>query len=289
MSTMNTYTKKLIEINTSLKSCQKKEEKLLFHNPAYKKALRSYTSSWREKAEEKIPPKLEDTLKVAFAKAFELVFKDGKVLIDKTYDEDSLKKQYAKKRSALQGEGHDEGLNDIRKAEVKRYLASLGFATTEGVGLGLLGIGLPDVPILIANLIRTCMVEAKSRGFDPDRADEQSYMLALIQLVATPSGEREMVNRKLDAMGRAIDRGETSICLIENEIQATANTLSTAMLFSRFVMGLPIVGVAGGFYNTVVISQLHKLAEIKYEMRLLNRCKDDLIRQNRREQGENKQ
>ena len=45
------------------------------------------------------------------------------------------------------------------------------------------------------------------------------------------------------------------------------------LLFSRFVMGLPVVGVAGGLYNPVIVSQLHQLAEVKYEARLLKRVK----------------
>ena len=72
------------------------------------------------------------------------------------------------------------------------------------------------------------------------------------------------------------------------ELFAGARGLDIAMtmLFSRFVMGMPVVGVAGGLYNPVIISQLHQLAEIKYEIRLLERCKTDLVRQHQKRKGE---
>lgn len=283
---MADYKDRLIAINYELRDAKAQEQKLLFADPFWKKAVSKSTGPVREKIEEKIPEKLEDTLNNAFTAAFKMVFQEGKVLIKKTYDETKLKEEYAQKRVGAQVQGDRSLIQRLRKPSEKRHLKSLGVAATEGIGLGILGIGLPDIPILIGNMIRTCTVSAQGHGIDTDRRDEQVYMLRLIRLAAMPTEERERANKALDALGDAIDAGRNAQLDLEAEIQETAERLSMTMLFSRFVMGLPVVGVAGGLYNPIIISQLHQLAEIKYECRLLKRVKADLVRQHYKDKGE---
>lgn len=283
---MADYKERLVAINYELRDCQEKEQKLLFEDPFWKKAVSKTTGSVKAKIEDKIPEKLEDTLNKAFTAAFKMVFQEGKVLIKKTYNEETLKSEYADKRVGVQTKGDRSLIKKLRRPAEKRYFKSLGVAATEGVGLGLLGIGLPDIPILIGNMIRTCTVSAQSHGLDTDRKDEQVYMLMMIRLAAMPVEERAAVNRQLDALGDAIDSGKEIFLDLEAEMKETSERLSMTLLFSRFVMGLPVVGVAGGLYNPVIVSQLHQLAEVKYEARLLKRCKADLVRQYHKEKGE---
>lgn len=286
MIDMADYKERLVAINYELRDCQEKEQKLLFEDPFWKKAVSKTTGSVKAKIEDKIPEKLEDTLNKAFTAAFKMVFQEGKVLIKKTYNEETLKSEYADKRVGVQTKGDRSLIKKLRRPAEKRYFKSLGVAATEGVGLGLLGIGLPDIPILIGNMIRTCTVSAQSHGLDTDRKDEQVYMLMMIRLAAMPVEERTAVNRQLDALGDAIDSGKEIFLDLETEMKETSERLSMTLLFSRFVMGLPVVGVAGGLYNPVIVSQLHQLAEVKYEARLLKRCKADLVRQYHKEKGE---
>lgn len=204
---MADYKDRLVTINYELRDCREKEERLLFEDPFWKKAMAARTGNLRAKIEEKIPEKLEETLNTAFNAAFKMVFQEGKILIKKTYDADALKSEYAQKRVGVQTQGDRSLIKRLRKPSEKRYLKSLGVATTEGIGLGLLGIGLPDIPILIGNMIRTCTVSAQSHGLNTDRTDEQVYMLRLIRLAAMPTDERRVANRQLDALGEAIDAG----------------------------------------------------------------------------------
>ena len=192
---MADYKDRLVTINYELRDCKEKEERLLFEDPFWKKAMAARTGNLRAKIEEKIPEKLEETLNTAFNAAFKMVFQEGKILIKKTYDADALKSEYAQKRVGVQTQGDRSLIKRLRKPSEKRYLKSLGVATTEGIGLGLLGIGLPDIPILIGNMIRTCTVSAQSHGLNTDRTDEQVYMLRLIRLAAMPTDERRAANR----------------------------------------------------------------------------------------------
>lgn len=275
---MGVYKERLLAINYELRDLDKQEQRLFFADPYWKKVTGKYTMGWRENLEQKIPDKLEDTLCKAFVKAFKAVFHSGKTLIDKTYDSEALELEYRDMINGIAEKGDRTMLKKLRRGGNKRHFKAMGVATTEGVGLGLLGIGIPDVPVLIANLIRICTMSAKSHGVDIQQESEQLYMLLLIELVAKPTEERAAVNEKLNRLAKAIDQNETFAIDLQSQMDETAESLAAAMLFSHFVMGLPIVGVAGGLYNTVIVSQLHRLAEMKYQMRLLNRCKTDMVK-----------
>ncbi|MDO4923610.1 MAG: EcsC family protein [Peptococcaceae bacterium] len=285
---MGEYKDRLLALNYELRDLEKKEKTLFLEDSFWKKAAGKYTATWRDNLEEKIPDKLEETLRKAFVGAFKAVFRGGKTLIDKTYDSEALEAEHRAMLDDIAEKGDRSLLKKLRRSGGKRHLKAMGVATTEGVGLGLLGIGIPDVPILIANLIRLCTMSAKSHGVDVDCEAEQLYMLLLIELVAEPTEAREAVNEKLNQLSKAIDQGEHVHMNLSEQMTKTAEALATAMLFSHFVMGLPIIGVAGGLYNTVIVSQLHQLAEIKYQMRLLNRCKADIVRAYHSVKGENK-
>ena len=284
---MSDYIDRLVSVNQEIKAQEKKEAKLLYNTLVIKELGKQYTYGWRNKVEEKIPPQLEETLRKAFANAFLMIFQKGQGLIDKTYDAEKLKKEYVQKRVAMQAQGDRSTINKTRHQGKIRYLKNIGFSTTEGIGLGALGIGLPDIPIFIGNLIRTCSVAANSYGIDVQRKDEQLYMLKLIRMSVLPKDERKSFNQEIEAFSKAIDRGEAVEVNLRAEIDLTANQLAEGMLFSHFVMGIPIVGVVGGLYNTVIVSRLQQLADLKYDMRLLKRCKYNLVQDYHREKGEN--
>ena len=284
---MSEYKERLLALNFELRDLEKKEKTLFFEDCFWKKVAVKYTANWRDNLEGKIPDKLEETLRKAFVSAFKAVFRGGKTLIDKTYNSEALEAEHRAMLDEIAEKGDRPLLQKLRYSGKKRHLKAMGMATTEGVGLGLLGIGIPDVPILIANLIRICSMSAKSHGIDVDQESEQLYMLLLIELVAQPTMAREAVNEKLNHLAQVIEQGENIQINLNTQMTQTAEALATAMLFSHFVMGLPIVGVAGGLYNTVIVSQLHQLAEMKYQMRLLNRCKADIVKAYHSVKGEN--
>ena len=80
---MADYKDRLVTINYELRDCREKEERLLFEDPFWKKAMAARTGNLRAKIEEKIPEKLEETLNTAFNAAFKMVFQEGKILIKK--------------------------------------------------------------------------------------------------------------------------------------------------------------------------------------------------------------
>ena len=283
---MNTYIDRLVDLNHELKSQREKEATLLYQDQAVKKAVAQRTDAWKNRVAEKVPDTLEDTLKKAFSSAFRMAFQAGSTFIDKTYDTDKLKKEYIKKRVVMQTQGDRFAIKKERQQGKMRHLKNLGFTATEGIGLGALGIGLPDIPILIGNLVRICRVTANSYGIDVQRQNEQIYMLMLIRIILLDNAARAELQKEMDTLSVSIEHGEAIVLDFDKEVEKTANQLAQGMLFSHFIMGLPIVGMAGGLYNTVIVSRLQQLAEVKYDIRLLERCKNNLVQEYHREKGE---
>ena len=59
----------------------------------------------------------------------------------------------------------------------KSKLLNSTISTFEGVGLGLLGIGIPDIPLFIAMILKTIYEIALSYGFNYEDEGEKIYIL----------------------------------------------------------------------------------------------------------------
>lgn len=70
-------------------------------------------------------------------------------------------------------------------------LCESGTALLEGVGLGILGIGLPDIPLFLGALLRGFYQIALSYGVDVRQDEEQIYLLLLLACAAVPQQEQQ--------------------------------------------------------------------------------------------------
>ena len=167
------------------------------------------SSAFQQKLEEKIPEKLEETLNTAFIKAFDLVFEKGTGLIEKTYNKDQQKTDYQVREYAA-------GLKESRKT-VKAFgrqsqgtrMKNLMISGVEGVGLGLLGIGLPDIPLFTAVILKSVYEIALSYGFEYESEKEQWFILKMIETALKKGEELERNNSLLNAWIDQNGIGET--------------------------------------------------------------------------------
>ena len=58
---------------------------------------------------------------------------------------------------------------------------------------------------------------------------------------------------------------------IDETLKETSNKISTYMLTSKFIQGLPIVGVVGGVTNFKTLHDISTIAKLKYKQRYLNK------------------
>ena len=118
------------------------------------RALAEKEGAWKAKLEEKVPEKVYTSLEQAFCKAFALVFEKGTGIIEKSYDRDALEKDYAVRDFAVQVKGDRRTLRRFPRENRGANAKNLLLSTVEGVGLGALGIGLPDIVLFVGMLLK---------------------------------------------------------------------------------------------------------------------------------------
>ena len=228
------------------------------------------SSALQQKLEEKIPEKLEDTLNKAFVKAFDLVFEKGTGIIEKTYHKEQQKMDYQVREYAA-------GLKENRKT-VKAFgrqsqaarVKNLAISSVEGVGLGLLGIGLPDIPLFTAVILKSVYEIALSYGFEYESETEQWFILKVIETSLQRGEALERNNRLLNAWIDGDADGET-VKGRKEQSRETAQALAEVLLYMKFLQGIPVVGAAGGAADVVYLKKITDYAELKYKRRFLKK------------------
>lgn len=256
-------------INRELNKLNKKENKLL--NKKENKIIKSKVSPISDKIEEKIPQKLKDTLESAFYNGFKLVLEKGSKYIEKLYNKDKIQLEHDVNNYSLDKKVTKKSIRVMDSQGKKSKLINSTISTIEGAGLGVLGIGLPDIPLFIAMILKTIYEIALSYGFDYESEEEKIYILNLINVALTNGEEKVICNEKLNEIEHRIDSNIEISNDLDLEIRNTSQVLSKSLLMAKFIQGLPIVGVLGSVTNYQVINKVSKYAGIRYKKRYLNK------------------
>ncbi len=117
-------------------------------------AQKAKPAGWKEMLENKIPDKVYAGLESAFCKAFSLVFKQGKAIIEKGFNKDEIHANQNIRDYAVQVKDGRKELQNVRKSTQKSDFLNLAVTTVEGIGLGALGIGIPDIVLFLGTLLK---------------------------------------------------------------------------------------------------------------------------------------
>lgn len=284
------------------KALEKKEERFITAARHQKEPLLN------RKLERFVPEKLEDTLNLAFYKAFELIFNRGTSIIEKTYRKEDMENTYKVNAYAAGLKESRKTMKAFSREAGKNKVRNLAAAGAGGIGLGALGIGLPDIPLFTGMVLKSIYETAISYGFSYDTAEEQCYILKLISTALSRGDAAESGNRSLDAMGRLIRTGtplsETALSgtplsgtfagqdglaalpggpeshdtasLCTSLMQQASHALSSELLYMKFLQGIPIAGIIGGMYDAVYLKRIADYADLKYKRRFLEKSNPDI-------------
>lgn len=242
--------------------------------------------------ERHIPDGLQDKLDVAFAKAFELIFQKGTGIIEKTYDREGIEEAFDKASLEAREYLSSNGLHRVSRNAGRSKARNLLLSGIEGIGLGAAGIGLPDIPIFAAVLLKGVYEVALHYGYDYDSETEKYFILRIIEVAllygADLDRENAEMNKWIDAEAQSAAGGASVYSmkpgragLPENydqaeQIRKSSSSLSTELLYMKFLQGLPIVGAIGGAYDAIYVQKVLAYAELKYHRRfLLSHDEDD--------------
>lgn len=250
-------------IEKNLKKIQRKEEKLLQKNGGG--LLKPLT----DKVEEKIPDGLYEKLQQAFYLGFKLVFEKGNAIIEKTYDREQLELTHRVYDESFKQLSPKKGLKALNKLANHGNWRNLGITALEGTGLGLLGIGLPDIPVFIGVVLKSVYEIALSYGYDYRKEDEQYFILKLLEGALATAEEREACNEQVDKLIGFFTSDVAIGYDLDLQLRKTADCFATDMLCIKFIQGLPLVGIIGGPSNVFYCKKISDYARLKYQKRYL--------------------
>lgn len=230
-------------------------------------AMKARPAGWKRELENRIPGKTYDGLVSAFSQGFSLVFKKGKKIIEVTYDKKSLKEQH-QSRSEAAAEGNRGALKQMRKSVRKSNSRNMTATTAEGIALGLLGVGLPDIVLFISTLLKGIYETALQYGFEYDTRREQYFILTMMKAALSTGSAWDRADREVESLMTQ----ETIVVTEEalnTQIRQTAEQFAVDMLLLKFIQGMPVVGFLGGAANPVYYRRVMKYVQIKYRKRYL--------------------
>ncbi|HEX3023279.1 MAG TPA: EcsC family protein [Lachnospiraceae bacterium] len=218
------------------------------------------------KLEKVVPQKLQETLNKAFSKAFELVFDKGTGIIEKTYGKEKFETSYKVNRYAAELDESRKNMRSFAKNADASNRKNLIISGVEGVGLGIIGVGLPDIPLYIAVVLKSIYEIALHFGFPYDTDEEKILILKIVQTALEQGEDLVKGNAEIDSL---IKNGFPKEIILKDQIQRTADTLSRELLYMKFLQGFPIAGVIGGISDSIYLKRITDYASIKYHKRFL--------------------
>ena len=135
------------------------------------------------------------------------------------------------------------------------------------MGLGVLGIGLPDIVLFIGFLLQSIYEVALKYGYDYNKTEERVLILKMMSAAIQKREKWLEADMEVDDFLKAKDIPDSFE--LEDQIGRTADDFALDMLVLKFIQGLPVVGVLGGLSNPVYYTKIMEYVQLKYHKRYL--------------------
>ena len=255
---------------------QKECSKLEKQEAAYlAKRIEKTDSKMTQFLEKKVPPNLQNTLNAAFSKAFYTVFEKGTGVIEKTYKKEELQKTYQINEYTAKVMGNRKSLKAFTKKASGTGNVNLLISGVSGIGLGVLGIGIPDSVIFTGLMLKSVYEIALNYGFDYEDEQEKRFILLLIQGALSYGKDLDEINKEVNFY--ILNGNFYRDMNMDSCINKTAGCLSGELLYMKFLQGIPIIGAAGGAYDAIYMKQVVKYAELKYRRRFYEKQRKSMV------------
>lgn len=240
---------------------QKKEQKFL------KEREEKKDSFLNQKLSERVPSKLQGTLDKAFAKAFGMIFDKGTDVIEKTYKKEELQKTYKINEYTDQIRQNKKTLKAFGKKAENSGRLNMLVSGAAGIGMGLAGLGIPDIPVFTGMILKSIYEIALNYGYEYESECERRFILMIIQGAVSYGQEMLETDASIDDYIINVEVPETYD--EKKQIEETAAKLSKELLYMKFLQGIPLVGAVGGIYDVIYLKRITDYAQMKYKKRFL--------------------
>lgn len=216
----------------------------------------------RTRLEAKVPQTVRHTLTSAFGAAFSAALA-GEPLLRRTASPKAEAQRLAQADRQLHA---PERFGSVRSTGRAAVVPAAAAAAVRGTGLGLLGIGLPDIPLFAASLLRSMGQIARGYGYGTSTRRERRIMLLMLEAALTDGPDYAGAAERLDQAMAGSPSGE----IPEQELSdRVAGKLADRLLYAKFLQGIPLAGAVGGVLDSRLTAQLLDYAALKYNRRFL--------------------
>ena len=116
---------------------------------------------------------------------------------------------------------------------------------------------------------------ALSYGYSYETEEEKVFILKLIQIAMLDGPDYLQANAEFNELiDQIVEDGDSLEGYRVDKVaqmKATAESLSTEMLYTKFLQGQMIVGIAGGIFDPIYINRISDYAVLKYRRRFLRK------------------
>lgn len=221
---------------------------------------------WKTEWKTRVPGKVYESLRVIFRKAFEIIFEKGTGLIEKTYKKEELSKDFRMRDFSIALNSRKDYFWLNARSDLNS-LATVLASAVEGVGLGALGIGMPDIVLFTSVVLRGCYETALRYGFSYDAPEEKYFILTVLEGSLLKGEAWDACSERADALLRSPHTPTEAE--MKEQMQHTADAFALDMLVSKFVQGIPVLGILGGLSNPVYYRKIQQYVRLKYQKRFL--------------------
>jgi len=250
------------QIKSELRKLAKSEERFISKNIPEKEV------KWKEKIDRYIPEKLGTTLNSAFCKAFTLIFEDGTGIIEKTYNKEKLGQDYKVNEYSAGLRNNKSSLKKFGKVAYGRKTANTAVSAAAGIGMGVLGMGIPDIPVFLAIILKSIYEIAINFGFGYETEEEQMFILKIIETSLCHGDSLMQGDMEINDWIQS-DGGILFMTGREEQVEKTSLVLSEELLYFKFIQGIPVIGITGGISDMVYQKKITDYAFLKYKKRFL--------------------
>lgn len=220
-----------------------------------------------QKIAEHVPEKLIDTLRAAFEKAVGLVFEKGSGVVMGEARREDRRQTYQVNEYAANLRETRKSLRTFSREASRAGQGSVLLSGAAGVGMGLLGVMLPDIPLVTAMLMKCVYETAESFGFPCDTERERIYALRVMETALSDGEDLRRGNQALETFSQT--GAWPDAVTLDGQVKATARRLASAMLYSKALQNIPLVGAVGGTGDLLCLRRVRRYAAIKYQKRFL--------------------
>lgn len=254
-----------------LKACETELKHVKKHERDMQRRAMKSGATWKAVVGGSIPDKVYDGLQEAFAKAFGIIFDEGVGIIEKTYNKKELADDFFVDNFVVDTKMSARDLRKIREKAKSSEMVNSLITTVEGVGLGLLGIGIPDIVIFLGFIMKSVYETALKYGYEYETPRERYFIL---KLMSASLKKREKWIRADMEIDELISKGTQNLPVpapdaLAEQQDLTAEDFALDMLVTKFIQGLPIIGAVGGLCNPLYYKKILQYVQIKYYKRYL--------------------